>query len=194
VRGWTRSPWFRRRLICNGSFPSCADCRLPGSSGHPSSLSERNGLQAPHPPALATVEAPLAADIVGCPGERVNDGPPDGRSWDKASMLRSSAKQRNVWTGCNTVEHRGTMTAVASEPDINDLTQWATFVLEAERQYRNALRQLRPLRGRAADNSVHSLPTFSQDRQERRPWAAHDEPGGQCWHQFNTAFRIGCPG
>jgi hypothetical protein len=55
--------------------------------------------------------------------------------------------------GCNTVEHRGTMTAVASEPDMNDLTQWATFVLEAERQYRNALRQLRPLRGRAADMS-----------------------------------------
>ena len=77
MRGWTRSPWFRRRLICNGSFASCADCRLPGSSGHPSSLSERNGLQAPQPPALVTVEPPLAADIVGCPGERVNDGPPE---------------------------------------------------------------------------------------------------------------------
>jgi hypothetical protein len=42
-------------------------------------LSEHNGLQAPHPPALVTVEAPLAADIVGCPGGLVNDGPPDGR-------------------------------------------------------------------------------------------------------------------
>jgi hypothetical protein len=88
VRGWTRSPWFRRRLICNGSFPSCADWRLPGSSGHPSSLSERNGLQAPHPPALATVEAALAADIVGCPGERVNDGPPDG-GWGGCGRRRN---------------------------------------------------------------------------------------------------------
>ena len=69
-----------------GSFASRADCRLPGSSGHPSSLSERNGLQAPQPPALVTVEAPLAADILGCPDERVNDGPPDGRFWDSAAI------------------------------------------------------------------------------------------------------------
>ena len=41
-----------------GSFVSCAVCRLPGSSGHPSSLSERNGLQAPHTSAFVTVEAP----------------------------------------------------------------------------------------------------------------------------------------
>jgi hypothetical protein len=58
-------------------------------------LSERNGLQAPHPPALATVEAPLAADIVGCPGERVNDGPPDGRSWDEAAETLARADTVN---------------------------------------------------------------------------------------------------
>jgi hypothetical protein len=55
-------------------------------------LSERNGLQAPHPPALVTVEAPLAADIVGCLGERVNDGLPDDRFWDVASLWRIDAK------------------------------------------------------------------------------------------------------
>jgi transposase-like protein len=64
--------------------------------------------------------------------------------------------QKLAAMGCNTIEHRGTMTAVASEPDINHLTQRATCVLEAQRQYRNALGQFRPLRGRAADNSVHS--------------------------------------
>jgi hypothetical protein len=120
VRGWTRSPWFRRRLICNGSFPSCADCRLPGSSGHPSSLSERNGLQAPHPPALATVEAPLAADIVGCPGERVNDGPPDGRSWDKATIGKIDAKQRKLPLAgppFNGYRRRDGMAAVPSEAE-----------------------------------------------------------------------------
>jgi hypothetical protein len=31
---------------------------------------------------LVTVEAPLAADIVGCRGDRVNDGPRDGRFWE----------------------------------------------------------------------------------------------------------------
>jgi hypothetical protein len=39
-------------------------------------LSERHGLQAPHPLALATVETPLEADIVGCPDGLINDGPP----------------------------------------------------------------------------------------------------------------------
>jgi len=36
----------------------------------------------------------LAADIVGCPGERVNDGPPDGRSWDLATIHEIDAMQR----------------------------------------------------------------------------------------------------
>ena len=42
--------------------------------------------QAPHAPALVTVEVPLAADIVGCPGKRVNDGPPDDRFGDFAPI------------------------------------------------------------------------------------------------------------
>jgi hypothetical protein len=39
-------------------------------------LGEHHGLQAPHPLALATVETPLEADIVGCPDGLINDGPP----------------------------------------------------------------------------------------------------------------------
>ena len=34
----------------------------------------------------------LAADIVGCLGERVNDGLPDDRFWDVASLWRIDAK------------------------------------------------------------------------------------------------------
>jgi hypothetical protein len=83
-------------------------------------LSERNGLQAPHPPAFVTVEAPLAADIVGCLGERVNDGPPDGRFWDIATIheidakqrKRSSAGLRDHLLGC-----RDGMTAIPSEAE-----------------------------------------------------------------------------
>jgi len=36
----------------------------------------------------------LAADIVDCLGERVNDGSPDGRSWDEATVDEIVAMQR----------------------------------------------------------------------------------------------------
>jgi hypothetical protein len=49
-------------------------------------LSERHGLQVLNPPAAVTVEPPLVADIVGCLGRVVNDGPPDDRLWDKATI------------------------------------------------------------------------------------------------------------
>jgi hypothetical protein len=54
-------------------------------------LSERYGLQALHLPASVTVEPPLIADIVGWPGRMVNDGPPDGRLWDLATVAGKHA-------------------------------------------------------------------------------------------------------
>ena len=45
-------------------FASWADCRLPGNSVHPLSLSERQALQASRPPALVTDAEPLAMDII----------------------------------------------------------------------------------------------------------------------------------
>jgi hypothetical protein len=44
--------------------------------------------------AKATVEAPSTADLAGTFGGTVNPAPVDGRFWDKALTLRSSAKQR----------------------------------------------------------------------------------------------------
>jgi len=57
-------------------------------------LSKRHGLQVPNLPALVTTETPLAADIVGCPGGIVNDGPQDGRLWVVATIDEIDAEQR----------------------------------------------------------------------------------------------------
>ena len=40
-----------------------------------------------------TQAQPLAADILGCPGEQVNDGQPDGRFWDVAIIDEIDAMQ-----------------------------------------------------------------------------------------------------
>ena len=95
----------------SGSFASSADWRLPGSSGHQSSLSERYGLHALHLPASVTVEPPLLADIVGCPGKRVNDGPPDYRFWDVAAIHEIDTKQREQTTVCPSGERLFGITA-----------------------------------------------------------------------------------
>ena len=78
-----------------------------------SSLSERNGLQAPHPPALVTVEAPLTADIVGYPRGLINDGPPDGRFWDIAPIGQRAAISLAL-SALGPFEHRATTDAFVS--------------------------------------------------------------------------------
>jgi hypothetical protein len=76
-------------------------------------------MQPSPPPALATVGAALAADIVGCLGGLVNDGPLDGGFWDKASTLGSSAKRLQTFAACvsNLYGRRGGTTAVPSEAE-----------------------------------------------------------------------------
>jgi hypothetical protein len=62
-------------------------------------------LQALHPPVLVAAEAPLGADIAGCPGEQVNDGAPDGRLMRRVAELLGSLLVTGAWQNAKCVIH-----------------------------------------------------------------------------------------
>jgi hypothetical protein len=77
-----------------GSFASCGGFLLSERCGHPTDLALGHGQCRVHSPAMKTAEVPSTADIVDLPWGPINPRSVDVAFWDKASMLRSSAKQR----------------------------------------------------------------------------------------------------